>query len=182
VSLFGWRFVATDAQEASVRWAERLVRENPSLAGRVECRWQADTRKIFEGVVSAGERFSVSVCNPPFHTSAEEADAGTRRKLRNLGAVAGRRAADGRPVLNFGGRGNELWCEGGEAGFVRRMIRESAARPGLCGWFTTLVSKSGRLPELEAELARVGAVDVRVLGMRHGEKISRVLAWRFETK
>lgn len=178
-SLFGWRFVATDAEEASVRWAERVVAENPALAERVVCRWQTDTRKIFAGVVREGERFAASVCNPPFHASREEAEAGTRRKLRNLGPKAGRKAPDGSPVLNFGGRGNELWCEGGEAGFVRRMIRESAERPGLCEWFTTLVSKSGRLPELEDELAKVGAKETRVLGMRHGEKFSRVLAWRF---
>ena len=179
-SLFGWRFVATDAEKASVQWAERLLKANPALAGKVECRWQSDTRKVFEGVTAPTERFAVSVCNPPFHTSREEALAGTQRKLRNLGPVAGKRATDGRPVLNFGGRGNELWCEGGEAGFVRRMIQESAARPQLCGWFTTLVSKSSRLPELEAELSRVKAAEVRVLSMRHGEKFSRVLAWRFE--
>lgn len=179
VSLFGWRFVATDAEKSSVRWAETLVKANPALEGKVECRWQMDTRRIFEGVTASSERFALSVCNPPFHASRAEALAGTQRKLRNLGAVAGRSAADGSPVLNFGGRGNELWCEGGEVGFLGRMIAESAARPKLCGWFTTLVSKSARLPELEAKLARAGATEVRVLGMRHGEKFSRVLAWRF---
>jgi len=130
-------------------------------------------------VIRSGERFALSICNPPFHASAVEAEAGTRRKLRNLGAVAGRRDAHGRPVLNFGGRAHELWCPGGELGFVGRMIAESARRPGLCGWFTCLIAKSAHLPLLQDALGRVSAAEVRVLPMRHGEKFSRILAWRF---
>lgn len=59
------------------------------------------------------------------------------------------------------------------------MIAESARRPGLCGWFTCLVAKSAHLPLLDAALRRVSAAEVRVLPMRHGEKHSRILAWRF---
>ena len=84
-------------------------------------------------------------------------------------------------MLNFGGRSHELWCDGGEVAFVRRMIAESAARPELCGWFTTLVSKSGNLPEIERALAKVRPAEVRTLVMFAGQKQSRVLAWRFAT-
>ena len=45
--------------------------------------------------------------------------------------------------LNFGGRSSELYCEGGEVGFIQRIINESAD-PFVhkrFGWFTCLVSK-----------------------------------------
>ncbi|WP_268640528.1 methyltransferase, partial [Escherichia coli] len=62
------------------------------------------------------ERESVQavLCNPPFHASEQEARASTRRKLHKLGKGE---VAD-KPVQNFGGKNNELWCEGGEEAFV----------------------------------------------------------------
>jgi 23S rRNA (adenine1618-N6)-methyltransferase len=73
--------------------------------------------QCFQGIIQPGERFDLTMCNPPFHASAAEAAAGTQRKLRNLGGK--------KEVLNFGGKAGELWCEGGELAFIRRMIEES---------------------------------------------------------
>ena len=84
--------------------------------------------------------------------------------------------------MNFGGQAGELWCEGGEVGFIGRMIAESAARPNLCGWFTTLVAKSDHLPRLRSALKSAGAADVQVIDMAQGAKKSRVLAWRFTSR
>ncbi|GAB1487960.1 23S rRNA (adenine(1618)-N(6))-methyltransferase RlmF [Opitutaceae bacterium] len=174
--VYGWSFVGTDVDAAAVEAARANIAANPGLSDRIEVRLQRSPGAIFTGgVVKAGERFALSICNPPFHGSPEEAAAGTLRKLRNLGG--GRKPAT--PVLNFGGRSHELWCDGGEVAFVQRMITESAAQPGLCGWFTTLVSKSGNLPAIERALAKVRPAEVRTLVMFAGQKQSRVLAWRF---
>ena len=62
---------------------------------------------------------------------------------------------------------------------VNERIAESAQRPALCRWFTSLVAKSAHLPELEKALAAARATEVRVIPMRHGQKHSRILAWRF---
>jgi 23S rRNA (adenine1618-N6)-methyltransferase len=174
VSEYGWRFVGTDIDPVALESARHIVAVNPHLVGKVECRLQRASAGIFGGVVRPGETFAASVCNPPFHASAEEAAAGTLRKLRNLGA-----AKANAPVLNFGGRATELWCEGGESAFVRRMITESATRPGLCRWFTTLVSKSSSLPALYHSLKAVRAAEVKTIELAHGQKKSRLLAWRF---
>ena len=95
------------------------------------------------------------------------------RKRRNL------KLAPDAAVLNFGGEADELWCEGGEVGFIERMIAESATRPQLCFWFTTLVSKSANLPRLRRALARVDASHVLTIDMAQGQKQSRILAWTF---
>ena len=175
---YGWRFVGTDIAAASLAWARDLVAANTTLAGLIEFRHQARPSAIFEGVVRPGETYAASICNPPFHASAAEAAAGTQRKLRNLAAGRSHRS-EGQPALNFGGRANELGCEGGEPAFLRRMIAESARRPTLCRWFTTLVSKSAHLPALHDALRAAQASEVRVIAMRHGQKHSRILAWRF---
>jgi 23S rRNA (adenine1618-N6)-methyltransferase len=174
VSEYGWRFVGSDIDPAALDCARQIVAANSSLARMVECRRQRSPAAIFAGVVKPGETFAVSICNPPFHASAKDAAAGTVRKLRNLG---GGQAA--KPVLNFGGRSSELWCRGGEAGFVRRMIVQSADRPQLCRWFTTLVSSRDNLPAIYRELRAVKATDVRRIEVSHGQKRSRIVAWSF---
>ena len=171
---YGWRFVGTEIDPVALQWAKKLVAANPAMADLIECRLQRSPLECFNGVIKAGETFDLSMCNPPFHASAEAAAEGTRRKRRNLG-----HKKSATPVLNFGGQASELWCDGGELAFVRRMIVESAARPGLCRWFTTLVSKSTHLPRLFQSLQEVKALDVKTLEMTHGQKKSRILAWTF---
>jgi 23S rRNA (adenine1618-N6)-methyltransferase len=175
---YGWRFVGTEIDAVALRNAQQIVKDNAALAGLVECRRQMIANEIFGSAVNSAEKFAASMCNPPFHTSAAEAAAGTQRKVRNLGRAAVPLATGG-PVLNFGGKNTERWCDGGEVAFIRRMIAESALRPGLCGWFTTLVSKSAHLPLIERALAGVRAANVRVLPMAQGQKQSRIVAWRF---
>ncbi|HZU52560.1 MAG TPA: RlmF-related methyltransferase, partial [Holophagaceae bacterium] len=83
------------------------------------------------------------------------------------------------PPRNFGGQGAELWCEGGEAAFIVRMIEESARHRDACRWFTTLVSKSANLPTVHRTLRRVEAGDIRTIEMAQGQKKSRIVAWTF---
>jgi 23S rRNA (adenine1618-N6)-methyltransferase len=173
-SEYGWSFVGTDIDAEALRWARRLVAANPTVSDLIECRLQASPLECFSGVVRPGETFDVTLCNPPFHASAEEAAEGSRRKRRNLGGRSRPSTAS-----NFGGRASELWCAGGERGFVRRMILQSAGRPLLSRWFTSLVSKSAHLPRLLHSLKDVEAVDVRTIDMAHGQKRSRILAWTF---
>jgi 23S rRNA (adenine1618-N6)-methyltransferase len=170
---YGWRFVASEVDPVALRWARKLVAANPAVAGLIECRLQRSPLECFGGVVQPGETFDLSMCNPPFHTSAQAAAEGNRRKRRNLGGLA--RTAR----LNFGGTAGELWCDGGELAFVGRMIAQSAERPAWCRWFTTLVSKGAHLPRLDQWLREVGATEVRKIEMAHGQKTSRILAWTF---
>ncbi len=171
---YGWRFVGSELDQPALANARQIVAANPPLAGFVDCRHQASASAIFRGIVAPGERFALSLCNPPFHASAQEAAAATRRKVRNLGT-----GRDARPPLNFGGRNTELWCPGGEAAFIGRMIAESATLPDTCLWFTSLVSKAANLPALRWALASVRAVEVRLVPMGQGQKQSRLLAWSF---
>ncbi len=172
-SEYGWSFVGAEIDPVAFRWAKKLIESNPSVAGLIECRLQSSATECFKGIIKKGERFDLTMCNPPFHASAAEAAAGTQRKLRNLG---------GKKVgLNFGGTAGELWCAGGELAFIQRMITQSTTFAESCGWFTTLVSKSAHLPKLEQALRQVKASDIKVIDMAQGQKKSRILAWRFDS-
>lgn len=175
---YQWRFVGADIDALALENAALILTANPQLASGIQLRQQSTPSNLFAGLVNPDERFDFTMCNPPFHANDTEASAGSQRKWRNLG-----KPRDGQqPVLNFGGRSSELVCQGGEAGFLSRMIEQSAAIAGQVFWFTSLVSKSANLPALQAQLHALKASDVRVIPMAQGQKHSRLLAWTFLVK
>ncbi|MCV6591025.1 MAG: 23S rRNA (adenine(1618)-N(6))-methyltransferase RlmF [Marinobacterium sp.] len=189
---YGWQFTGADISKTALVSAQLLIDANPALRAQVSVRRQSQPQHIFTGIVRTNEQFSVSLCNPPFHASAADAAVGTQRKLRNLANHRQQRGKDrvqnpGGNIdsshkadrLNFGGQHAELWCPGGEAAFVGRMIAQSRHYSEQFCWFTSLVSSSRNLPGLKKLLARTGAVDVEVLNMQQGQKQSRILAWTF---
>ena len=171
---YGWQFVGSEIDRVAVDSATAIVNSNSVLKGGVEIRLQPSSKDIFRGIIKPGEQFDFTVCNPPFHASAEEAAAGSERKLRNLGLKQ-----KGKAVLNFGGQRNELWCDGGEEAFLHRMVKQSAEIPTQCFWFSSLVSKSTSLPAVYNALRAARAWDVHTIDMAQGQKISRFVAWTF---
>ncbi|MEQ7798723.1 23S rRNA (adenine(1618)-N(6))-methyltransferase RlmF [Pedobacter sp. ASV1-7] len=171
---YGWSFVGSDLDPIAIKSARAIISVNPQLKDEISCRQQHNKQHIFKSIVKPGERFDFSMCNPPFHSSAVEAQSGTRRKLHNLGKQRGKEQ-----VLNFGGQGAELWCEGGEVAFVRRMIEESTAIADQCLWFSSLVSKSASLPFIYSALKTADVARIKTIEMAQGQKISRFVAWTF---
>ena len=171
---YGWMFVGSDIDPVSIENARKIVTCNPVLAHKIDLRLQKDNRKIFDGIIAPDEYFDVTICNPPFHSSKEEAEEGTLRKLSSL---KGEKVKKNK--LNFGGNANELWCEGGELRFLLNMISESQKYRVNCGWFTSLVSKEKNLDKLYAKLKVVHASEYKIIRMYQGTKSSRILAWRF---
>lgn len=174
---YGWHFIGADIAPAALASARAIVQANSALQGAIELRQQSDAAHVFVGLLQADERIDLTLCNPPFHASAEDATRGSTRKWRNLGKLDPKRKL---PVLNFGGQAAELWCPGGEAAFLKRMASESAQVAEQVLWFSSLVSKGGNVELLQGWLARAGASEVRILGMSQGQKHSRLVAWTFK--
>ncbi|MDF7657440.1 23S rRNA (adenine(1618)-N(6))-methyltransferase RlmF [Erwiniaceae bacterium L1_54_6] len=169
---YGWRFTGTEITAEAITAANHIVASNPGLQRGIRLRRQKQAEAIFAGVVHKNERYQAVLCNPPFHASAEEAAAGSQRKVRNLGLKKN-------TPLNFGGQHNELWCDGGERRFIGRMIEESVAFADHIVWFTSLVSRKENLPALRDQLRDADAYEVRIIEMAQGQKQSRFLAWTF---
>ena len=174
VKEYGWSFVGSDIDAVALDAARDMVKRNLSLKDRVMFRLQKTATNLFTGIIEQDEKFDMSMCNPPFHASKEEAEKGTLRKLRNL---KGKKVTEAR--LNFGGTNKELWCDGGEVEFVKNMIIESKEFADSCTWFTTLISKESNLKFAYRMLKTVKPTQIKVLPMGQGQKQSRVLAWSF---
>ncbi len=172
---YGWQFVGTDVNPVAVQSASTVVQANSSLKKRIKIRQQADGEHIFAGVWQTGECFDVTFCNPPFHSSESAMSSENKRKWRGLESKEDAKKG----TLNFGGHGPELWYEGGETGFITRMIEESVAVKEQCFWFTSLVARKDNLKRLYQALEHAGATDVKTIEMSQGQKISRFIAWTF---
>jgi 23S rRNA (adenine1618-N6)-methyltransferase len=173
---YEWSFIGSDIDPIAIESSYKIIESNPTLQGKVECKLQTNPKDYFFGIIRKDELIDLSICNPPFHASENEARAGTLRKIHNLNP--GKTAA---PVLNFGGQNHELWCDGGEEKFVRNMILQSKKFAANCFWFSTLISKVSNLKSIYKALQQTNALNVETIQMEQGNKISRIIVWTFLT-
>ncbi len=173
---YGWSFIGSDTDPVALESAGKIVELNPVLKGKIELRLQTDPKETFYRIIQKDEIIDLSVCNPPFHSSLEEAQSGTLRKLNNLGT---KKVTE--PIRNFGGQPGELWCEGGEGRFVRDMIHQSRQFSTSCLWFSTLVSKQTILQSALKSLDKAGVAEMKTIPMGQGNKASRMVVWTFHT-
>jgi 23S rRNA (adenine1618-N6)-methyltransferase len=172
--LFNWQFVGTDIDNYALENCQDILKANPNLMDFISFQQQTDSRFLFKNIIEKSDKFSFTICNPPFHASAEDAANATSRKTANL-------FGSKNTTLNFGGQNSELWTAGGELAFITQMIYESRNYPLQVLWFTTLVSKKENLTSLYKTLNKVEAVKIETINMAQGNKISRILVWTFQT-
>ena len=173
-SAYGWRFVGTDIDPIAIRAAKNTIAANKHFQDKILLRQQTNKHNIFKGIIIQDEGFDVTICNPPFHSSLQEAQAAAATKWNKLNIS---KPTD--DALNFGGQKKELWYHGGEVGFINLMIEQSALVDKQCLWFTTLVSKKESLPKIYKTLKKVKAAEVKTIQMSQGQKTSRMVAWTF---
>lgn len=169
---YQWSFVGADIDQNAIYAAQKIINEN-KLQHAIALRHQPNSHKVFNNVVLPKEHFAISICNPPFFSSATQAQQQNQRKWKNLGKV---KPSNQR---NFGGQSNELWCEGGEVAFISRMIQQSVEVKNQVGIFTTLVSREASLPVIYKQLKQANAKYIHTITMAQGQKKSRCVAWHF---
>ena len=171
---YDWKMVGSDINTEAITAAQLVVDKNPVLQGKFELRLQARDEHFFRTVIQEGEHYCFSVCNPPFHTSSQEARKANERKNQGLGIATS-------AALNFGGRDHELWFPGGEERFLRMLAQESKHYREQCLWFSSLLSSKDNLRPLKKVLKKVGIEESRVLPITIGHKQGRVVAWTFHS-
>lgn len=177
VCSYNWYFVGSDIEIESINNALNIINKNEVLKEKIECRIQKNSKNIFKNIINKDEKFDFTLCNPPFHKSLKDAMDGNKRKVQNL-----TKQKTTKNALNFGGKNNELWCEGGEITFIRTMINESLEFSKNCLWFTTLVSKKENLPFIYKFLKDKKVCEIKTIEMNQGQKSTRIVAWTFLTK
>ena len=168
-SEYGWHFTGVDIDSDAIKSAQQISEFNKL---EITLKRQDIPENIFRGVIEPHDSFHVTMCNPPFHASIEQANKGNQRKWRNLGKGRSKK-------LNFGGQNAELWCPGGEIKFIARMVEQSMAFANQCLWFSSLVSKKDNLQPLTKILKKAKVADFKVVEMAQGQKTSRFIAWTY---
>ena len=169
-AIYNWTFVGTDIDKKSIDNAKLIIEQN-KLEKQITFRLQKDKNNILKGIIKPNDFFNISMCNPPFYKSEEEALQASNRKLKNLNITTKER--------NFSGKANELWYKGGEKAFLHNYLYESSLYKEQFDWFTSLVSKKELIRDIKKSLKKLGASEIKVINMEQGNKISRIIAWRF---
>lgn len=171
--IYGWSFVGTEIDPKAYANAQLNITNN-KLQKYIEVRPQRDPQFVLRNIIAEEEFFDMVICNPPFHKSLEEANAGTARKWKNLG-----KPKEQRKDLNFGGKQNEIVYPGGEVAFIQKMLDESHFQRTKVLWFTSLIAKKDHLPAILRRVRKVKPTMSKVVEMAQGQKVSRMLCWSF---
>lgn len=179
-SIYGWKFVGVDINPDAINNVKNILNANPTFKKNIKTRFQKNSDHIFKDLLQADEKFDFTMCNPPFYSSKDEASNASSRKIFNLNINKKKKGLETvKSASNFGGIDAELWCEGGEKDFIKKMITESFDIKHQCIWFTTLVSNSDNLNEFSLILESFKCKEVRIIKMHQGKKIAHILAWSF---
>ena len=171
-SKYNWNFVGTDVDVKALKNAQTIIDKN-NLASNIELRLQTNNAHILKGIIKSTDAFTISMCNPPFYKNKQEASETTKRKLKGL------KKEYVIPIRNFSGTANELWYEGGEKAFLHNYLYESSLFKTNSFWYTSLVSNKDLVKSMQKSLNKLGAIEVKVIDMAQGNKVSRVVAWTF---
>ena len=176
VQHFNWSMIGAESDAVAVKTASENMLLTTALKDKIEIRHQENKSFLFKNIIQPKEQFDFSVCNPPFHSSKDEALKGSLKKHNNLGSPSDRNTH----LLNFEGQANELWCNGGEALFIKRLIKESLGFKSQVKVFSSLVSKADSLAAIEKQLKKAKA-NHQIIPMDLGNKKSRIVVWWFDS-
>lgn len=171
---YGWSVVGTDIDADVLDSAQKIIDNNIRLQSKVALRQQHNKEDIFHGIIRDKDYFDLTICNPPFYKSAEEALKNNDRKNKNLHGKKSNKTK-----RNFSGQATELWTIGGEKQFLKDMVYQSKKYGKQVGWFTTLVSREAHIPAISKSIESVKASKAKIIEMGTSNKSSRIVAWKF---
>ncbi|KAK0194490.1 hypothetical protein F5146DRAFT_926534 [Armillaria mellea] len=161
-----WSFVATELDDASFQLAESNTSRN-HLGNRVRVLQAHPSQCIlFPLNTYPDESFSFTMCNPPFYASLDEVTLSAEGKAMDPNAVC-----TGAPV--------EMVTPGGEAAFVRQIVRESKQLGTRCRWYTSMLGKMSSLQEVVALLKELSIDNYAITEFVQGQTRRWAIGWSF---
>jgi 23S rRNA (adenine1618-N6)-methyltransferase len=112
-------------------------------------------------------RLDFVMCNPPFYSSEQDMSAAYHGKALPPSAVCT-------------GSTNEMICEGGDVGFVTRILEESLQLRERVQWYSSMLGRLASAQQLVAKLREHGISNFAVTNLKAGQKTRRwAVAWSF---
>ncbi|KAK2002116.1 hypothetical protein LX36DRAFT_667458 [Colletotrichum falcatum] len=161
-----WSFFATDIDPKSLSCAKRNVELN-NLQNRISVVARAPQDRLVPLDELGVEALGFVMTNPPFYTSERDLADSSRQKSRPPST-----ACTGAPV--------EMVTDGGEVGFVGRVLDESLALRGRVQWYTSMFGKQSSLEAFVGALRDRAVDNYAVAEFVQGNKTRRwAVAWSF---
>jgi 23S rRNA (adenine1618-N6)-methyltransferase len=164
-----WKFIGTDIDDKSLGYARRNVETNG-----LESRIRVVERSPGDPLVGLDEleaqKLDFTMTNPPFYESEAE-----------LLDLAARKSKPPNTVCT--GAANEMVVQGGEVGFVLRVIEESLVLRESVGWYTSMLGKQSSLETLVAKLVENDIDNYALAEFVQGSKTKRwAIGWSFSSR
>ncbi|KAK4990510.1 hypothetical protein LTR66_006783 [Elasticomyces elasticus] len=161
-----WRMFGTEVDSHSLDYAEHNVHLN-DLEDRISLRRSTCDGPLIPLGALGLKQINFTICNPPFYSSKDDMESGHASKAVPPSAVCT-------------GAEIEMICEGGDAGFVCRMIDESLVLRDRVQWYTSMLGKLSSLHTVVARLKEAGVKNWAITVLRAGSKTRRwAVGWSF---
>lgn len=124
-----WTMCVTDIDKSSFNSAARNLALNNMLA-RTRMLQTMESGDLIPLKYLGVEKLDFTICNPPFFNNEEEMRASLRGDGKSL-----------KPNAVCTGSENEMVCEGGDLGFVTKIINESLILREKVTWYSSMLGK-----------------------------------------
>jgi 23S rRNA (adenine1618-N6)-methyltransferase len=156
----------SDIDTHSLDDAQRNVDDN-KLSSRIKLRLSSPEDPLIPLDKLGIDRLDFVMCNPPFYSSEEDMARAYGIKEMPPSAVCT-------------GSTNEMICEGGDVGFVSRILEESLVLRERVQWYSSMLGRLASLQQLVAKLREHGVTNFAVTNLKAGHKTRRwAVAWSF---
>ncbi|KAK3651077.1 hypothetical protein LTR56_005841 [Elasticomyces elasticus] len=163
----GWRMWGSDIDSHSLAYAKQNVKANNMDSRiRIQRSSKPEDPLIPLDVLGVGGLDFV-MTNPPFYSSGQDM----------LDSYTGKQAP---PSAVCTGAENEMICDGGDVGFVTRILEESLVVRERVQWYTAMVGKMSSLQSVIALLKGHGVENFAVCALQAGFRTKRwAVGWSF---
>ncbi|KAH8108082.1 S-adenosyl-L-methionine dependent methyltransferase [Cristinia sonorae] len=163
-----WRFVATELDAISFKYAESNIKTN-ALQDRISILKAEPSGPLllplsYSDMSPGGYDFTM--CNPPFYESRDEILRSAEGKEVGPNAVCT-------------GADVEMITDGGEAAFVSRMVLESIQSGTRCKWYTSMLGKRSSLTQIVKSLNEHNIDNYAITEFIQGQTRRWAIAWSF---
>lgn len=110
--------LTSDIDMENIEWARKNIQFNPQLMERIQVVHKTNRDTIFDGLIDKDEVYDFVVCNPPFFKDESE-NKGMSSVIRKPEKRHGPSSANTQQLHEA------VFSDGGEVGFVKRIIDES---------------------------------------------------------
>lgn len=163
-----WTMCATDIDKKSFDYAARNLVNN-GLITRAKILQTIDSQPLIPLQYLGVDKLDFTICNPPFFADEKEMRQSINGETKSW-----------KPNAVCTGSQNEMVCEGGDLGFVARMVDESIALREKVTWYTSMFGKMDSAKATIKNLKIKGVTNWAVGSIDMGSGTKRwIVAWSF---